>query len=469
MKLLNSKRNQENGKRLWLMSIVISILLVFVFSTVSYRDAVQVASNRSYAPTINPSGQEHKVSWKDTWNFLSGTTLERIRCKIQDSQECQFLKPFRVPKQINTNFYNLISSEFQLNVPEKSVAAIDHMQDGTILVLSKSGMVTFFNPKSQKVRQKLNLNVKYLGYNPGRIKGPLSGVDESEGLGLRDFQIYSTESKTFLSYSFLSLSSKGCLAMNLHKVELRLDSNGKWEFNQDQKIWSTNFECIKFKDAHLLGSGGKIAMYTRDKVALTLGDMNLIDRRNTSSVWGNTVLIDESSGEYEVFTIGHRNPSGIIKLSSGVLIETEQGPRGGDEINLLAKGKDYGWPFSSYGRNYSYGGYDAVENSHEFGTRPLIAFVPSPAFSSISTFSADAPEYWANERSQPDIFVSSLKAASIYRCRLSIDFSQIPYCEKIFVGERIRDLTSLKLGRESYIFLLTERSSIVGLKITNPE
>ena len=428
------KKGQKIRKGLRLVATFSSILLLVFFSTVSYRDAVQVASNRAYAPAINPSGEEVKVSWADTWNFLSGTTLKRVKCKIQNSQECPFLKPFRVPKQINTNFYNLISTETQLNATEKSLAAIDQIQDRTLLILSKSGQINFYNPTLQKVQQQLVLNVKYLGYNPGKIRGPLAGVDESGGLGLRDFEVYSNSGKDFLYYSFLSLSSRGCLAMNLHKGELALDMNSQWKLSKDREIWSTSFECVKFKDAHLLGSGGKIAKYSRGKVLLTLGDMNLIDRRKISSVWGNTVLINESTGKHEIFTRGHRNPSGIIKVSSESVIETEQGPRGGDEINLLVRGYDYGWPYSSYGRNYSYGGYNAVENSHIFGTQPLIAFVPSPAFSAISTFRVGAPKYWSNERGESDVFVSSLKAASIYRCRLSINFTKIPYCEKIFVG-----------------------------------
>ncbi len=465
---MKSSRSETHKKLkifLWWISSIISVSFFVVFSLVSYRDAVQVATNRFYAPTINPSGQEHKVGLGDTWKFISSTTLTRIKCKFQFSQECSFLKPAEVPAEINTNFYKLISRESQLNFPEKSLAALEQLQDGTIIILSKNGLISFFSPSLAKVTQQLDLNVDYLGYEPGKIRGPLEGVDESAGLGLRDFEVFSSNGKNFLNYSFLSLSLQGCLSMNLNKVELSKDDTQNWILGAVQRIWTSDFECIKFKEAHLLGAGGKIARYSEDSVILTLGDMNLVDRRKTTSVWGNTVLINEPSGRHRVFTKGHRNPSGILKLESGLVIGTEQGPQGGDEINLLSDGKDYGWPLSSYGKNYPYGGYDHVENSHLVGTKPLMAFVPSPAFSAVSSFKGNPPEYWANERGETDIYVSSLKAASVYRCRLNSGSPSIAYCEKIFVGERIRDLTNLKLGENHYLFLLTERSSIVSLKI----
>ena len=143
-----SKRSTRNSIRR--ISYATSVLLLLVFSMVSYRDAVQVATNRFYAPSVNPSGQEFKVTWPDTWSFLSGTTLKRIQCKIQNSQECSFLKPFRVPKQINTNFYNLISTETQLNAPERSFAAIDQLENGTMLILSKQGLISFIVPSLVK-------------------------------------------------------------------------------------------------------------------------------------------------------------------------------------------------------------------------------------------------------------------------------------------------------------------------------
>ena len=466
LKFSSSGIKSKHKRFLWRITLVTSAVFFVVLTLVSYRDAVQVAANRFYAPSTNPSGQEFKVGWNDTWSFLSTTTLKRIQCKFHSSQECSFLKPTEVPSEINTNFYKLISSETQLNAAERSLASLGHLEDGTLLILSKSGLITFYNPVKHKEMQQLDLNIDYLGYNPGTIRGPLAGVDESAGLGLRDFDIFNSNGKVFLNFSFLSLSSQGCLAMNLYKVELLKDDKQKWRLGKLQKIWASDSECIKFKEAHLLGSGGKITRYSNDSVILTLGDLNLIDRRKTNSVWGNTVLIKESSGNLKIFTKGHRNPSGIIKLNSGLVIGTEQGPQGGDEINLLEEGKDYGWPLSSYGMNYSYGGYKHIENSHLFGTKPLVAFVPSPAFSSISSFKENPPKYWSNEKGETDIYVSSLKAASIYRCRLNSDSPSIPYCEKIFVGQRIRDITSLKIAKTHYIFLLTERSSIVSFKVT---
>ena len=65
--------------------------------------------------------------------------------------------------------------------------------------------------------------------------------------------------------------------------------------------------------------------------------------------------LDLNSSKAEILSTGHRNPQGLLYTSDGYLIATEHGPSGGDEINLISQGNNYGWPTVSYGENYRYG------------------------------------------------------------------------------------------------------------------
>ena len=66
------------------------------------------------------------------------------------------------------------------------------------------------------------------------------------------------------------------------------------------------------------------------------------------------IEIDPSKKNYDIISVGHRNPIGVVQdPSSGTIIATEHGPRGGDEINKITKGENYGWPFVSYGEPYA--------------------------------------------------------------------------------------------------------------------
>ena len=66
------------------------------------------------------------------------------------------------------------------------------------------------------------------------------------------------------------------------------------------------------------------------------------------------IEVDLFEKNYDIISVGHRNPIGVVQDPySGTIIATEHGPRGGDEINKIIKGKNYGWPFVSYGEPYA--------------------------------------------------------------------------------------------------------------------
>ena len=118
-------------------------------------------------------------------------------------------------------------------------------------------------------------------------------------------------------------------------------------------------------------------------------------------------------------TIGHRSPQGLeFDRTTHLLCGSEMGPRGGDELNLLRRGANYGWPLVSRGVNYDGTPVDGQELGDEFVavgelTGPVVDFSPSPSVSSLVVYRGDV---FPNFRG--DILLGSLKAGTLYRVAL---------------------------------------------------
>lgn len=157
-----------------------------------------------------------------------------------------------------------------------------------------------------------------------------------------------------------------------------------------------------------------------------------------------------------VWTYGHRSPQGLeYNLTTEQLWSTEMGPRGGDEINFLQAGKNYGWPLYSKGMNYDgtrvdYGKDLGIEFKLEDIEQPKVDMTPSPAVSSFAFYSGDKFPKWQN-----NMIVGSLKAATLYR--YVIDGIEVVH-EEILIKDlaRIRDIET---GYDGYVYLLLEHRS----------
>ena len=158
---------------------------------------------------------------------------------------------------------------------------------------------------------------------------------------------------------------------------------------------------------------------------------------------------------------GHRNPQGLLVNDENIILSTEHGPRGGDEINKIIQGKNYGWPIASYGENYgSKTGTKDYKKSHKDNgfEEPIYSFVPffSININFFNFFKIFQPK-WQN-----NYFVSSLRNLSLYRVKFDESFSKILTMEKIRVGKRIRDIAFNK-SFNSFILALENNSGSIGI------
>ncbi|MGE0385090.1 MAG: PQQ-dependent sugar dehydrogenase [Gammaproteobacteria bacterium] len=160
----------------------------------------------------------------------------------------------------------------------------------------------------------------------------------------------------------------------------------------------------------------------------------------------------------EIFSIGNRNVQGAaLHPVTGELWAHEHGPQGGDELNVIRAGVNYGWPVITYGRNYGIG-TRIGEGTHKPGmAQPLHRWVPSIAPSGMTFYTADRFPRWKG-----DLFIGALRDETIVRLRL--DGERILKQERLLEDAfgRIRDV---RQGPDGYIYFLTDEPDGVLARI----
>jgi cytochrome c2 len=171
---------------------------------------------------------------------------------------------------------------------------------------------------------------------------------------------------------------------------------------------------------------------------------------------GKAVEINLDTKNATIFSSGLRNPQGLTISSEGLIWETEHGPIGGDELNVLQLGRNYGWPEVTYGVNYGGQAWplNQVQGRHDKYTKPAYAFVPSIGISSLIETNSDEFPRWKG-----DLLVTSLKNQAIWRLRRDAD--RIIYSERIQIGQRLRDIQELPNGQ---LIVLTDAGNLAIIR-----
>ena len=244
--------------------------------------------------------------------------------------------------------------------------------------------------------------------------------------------------------------SKRCYMMGVSAIALTWSPSG---LPQAQGRWRSLFQskpCIRaagtFDDSE---TGGRLAWSPEGALLLTLGDVGFSGAdgneplsQSPDSDYGKILALDVSKGGHSLVSIGHRNPQGMVVTQAGAIWETEHGPQGGDEINFISKGRNYGWPYATYGTDYGSYAWRLNPDARNHGRyqEPAIAFLPAIAISSIIELQGEQFSRWKG-----DLLASSLRTKALFRVRYRDD--RIIYVESISVGHRVRDLTQMADGR----------------------
>ena len=179
---------------------------------------------------------------------------------------------------------------------------------------------------------------------------------------------------------------------------------------------------------------------------------------DSGAVPADNPFADRSDAAAPVWTYGHRNPQGlVVDPDSGRVWQHEHGPRGGDELNLLKPGRNYGWPAITHGKDYS-GAYVSPYTELPGMEQPRLYWVPSIAPSGLTLYRGEAFPAW-----QGDLFLGALVDREVRR--IDLDGSRVAGEEALFgeLGERIRNV---KTGPDGRLYLVTdsERGRIVRVE-----
>jgi cytochrome c2 len=147
--------------------------------------------------------------------------------------------------------------------------------------------------------------------------------------------------------------------------------------------------------------------------------------------YGKVFEVNLATGTKRLISIGHRNPQGLTQDGAGRIWSTEHGPQGGDELNLIENGRNYGWPLVTLGTECLQCEWQH-QGRHEGYAQPIYSWVPSIAVSNLIEVQGFADEW------DGDLLVGSLKNQSLHRLRL--EGNRVQYDEPIFIGDRIRDI-----------------------------
>lgn len=261
---------------------------------------------------------------------------------------------------------------------------------------------------------------------------------------------------------YISYSAAEAGATNLSMSRFKLDGDKIANLETIYKTSATN----KWRGHY----GSRIEFDKNDKLYLSVGEGGSNSRggkesanqnaQNVKEGWGKvhrmnddgTVPADNpvlpgNSGPTTVWSYGHRNPQGLImNQATQELYEVEHGPKGGDELNLIKKGSNYGWPWISYGVNYD--GVSVTDNPKMEGmTDPIHYYVPSIATSGIAIVTSDKFKAWKG-----NFLISGL--AGSYLSRVVVKDNKFVSEHKLL--DKIGRIRNVKQGPDGNIYISVE-------------
>jgi hypothetical protein len=263
---------------------------------------------------------------------------------------------------------------------------------------------------------------------------PMNAGDFSSAAGSDEDQTYfrtadlfvqdlGQKTRLFASHHYWKADAQ-CFVVRVSMLET--DTERFMHGAPDTASWETIFEstpCVPLKvdgKAQRFGgiqSGGHMALLNPHELLVAMGDHER-DGVNTpesysqdpNSSYGKTVLLDLNDFSSQLFSVGHRNPQGLFVDGPDGIWLTEHGPQGGDELNKISRGANYGWPLASYGTQYGehFWPGDPVAGSHESMAQPFYSWVPSIGISSLMVAHGQQFKLWDR-----DLLVTSLKDGAI--------------------------------------------------------
>jgi len=349
----------------------------------------------------------------------------------------------------------VFSAPVTLTVASETNYTLETVADG----LDSPWSIAFL-PNGEYLITELVGNLRIIN-QAGEVSPPIAGVPDVYFAGQGGlFDVLLDPAHDLNQLIYLSYASGGPTSNTTTVVRGKLSEN---RLSEVQVIYSAAPK--KTTPVHY---GGRLAWHTDGTLLLTTGD-GFDYREKTQDIkthFGKTIRMNADgtpaagnpfiNAPY-VLSYGHRNPQGLAVSRSGTIYQHEHGPRGGDEINAIEAGKNYGWPAITYGLDYN-GAYISPFTSFAGMVQPLHVWTPSIAPSGLTLYEGDSFPNWHG-----DLFVGALVDAEVRR--LDLENGKIVAEETLFseIDERIRDIRSAPDGR---LYLLTDGAEGRVIRVT---
>lgn len=316
--------------------------------------------------------------------------------------------------------------------------------EGKVVVLDRLGVIyKFENNVLQKIEQP---------ELPSNLKRFVRASDEtlnSETLRTHSIAYDKVRQELYVSYERFDADSNRfqhmISAAAFDKAAFRLTSQ-----------WRTVYEGERRKLLDGQAGAGKV-LVVADTLFFSVGHLGPSESgqlQASSNSFGKIFQYNLVTHKLSARSSGHRNTQGLVYSIERELINTEHGPQGGDEINRILEGKNYGWPDKTYGTDYGRYSWPWSKNvGGEKSQEPLFAWVPSIGISSIIQVTSFHKKWYG------DLIVGSLKAQSLYR--LKYLEGRIVFVEPIWIGHRIRDLLQL----DNHFYVLTDDALLITASV----
>ena len=206
------------------------------------------------------------------------------------------------------------------------------------------------------------------------------------------------------------------------------------------KTWLVTKPCVPISAVQ--HTSGRFAVIDSKSAYVTIGDLGYTQISNRKKRGDLGSIFKVSSTSVSKFSQGHRNAQGILLYNGKDLLAAEHGPRGGDELNLIKAGSDYGWPFVTYGQPYGPGDYvrPSKTGTHAGFVEPLKYWVPSIAPTELVQLPKSGWGDWSNQ-----LVLGTLREQVLVFMAIDERFT-VTNTVNVDIGERIRDLEVLSTG-----------------------
>nr|WP_127845361.1 PQQ-dependent sugar dehydrogenase [Psychroflexus aestuariivivens] len=319
----------------------------------------------------------------------------------------------------------------------------DFFDDGSIIVTAKSGQVYHYkNGETTNIGEIPNV------YNRGQG-------------GLLDVKIHPDyPNKPWIYFTLASTTGEeegGHTAL----IRAKLENNQITNIEQLYKASPNTTKGVHFgsrlvfdRDGYLFMSIGERGAREVNPQDITRDGGKIYRFHDDGSIPTDNPFYDEKDAKKAIYSYGHRNPQGMdLHPETGKVWIHEHGPRGGDEINIIEKGENYGWPVVSYGINYD--GTEFTDETSKPGMKqPFYYWVPSIAPSGMTFVTSDKyPDL------KGDILAGSLKFQ--YLEHLAIDENGVN--KRVKLLDQIGRVRSVKQGKDGFIYVGVEGVGLIKM------